>query len=362
MTFLKCASLTSIVAALSIQAGSANAEDFARSKVHADQSLSSGTGATSLPTFRRQSGTLGEVTNALVAALCKTACATVLRQDLGERTRVRGAGWRLDVYGDGTMAEFTDERVSASAHALAVAPELKMSLTTLEKLGRRYIADQLASAIVLAPGETLVAKTAAFRTEGGVDRNGVFGPERITAQRIVFTREIDGRPVTGPGSKVTVTFLSDSSVESFRYDWSTYVPSGATQPMLGAKEILERVQRVTAQRTGSLSTAVLPAIASQAQPPSSPSDLGGNIRLLRLECGYYDPGMAGRGSSAVLQAGCYYHALHSTSGNEPMTAGLSGAVPAAVQPVPDDTWPEEAVLRGAAGPGLAAPAAAAAAK
>jgi len=40
----------------------------------------------------------------------------------------------------------------------------------------------------------------------------------------------------------------------------------------------------------------------------------------------------------VLQAGCYYHALHHSDGNE-MTAGYFGAVPAAVRPVQDDAWP-----------------------
>lgn len=356
MTSLKYISLLTILGSLFAQASPARAEDFARANTQAARSLSSGVGATSLPTFRRLAGSPETVTSALVAALCKASCDAVSRQSLGERTRVRGDGWRLDVYGDGTMAEFTDDHVTAGSHALAVAPERKMSLATLETLGRRYIAAHLSSAIVLGPGEALVAKTAAFRSEGGVARNGVLGPERVTAQRIVFTREIEGRPVTGSGSKVTLTFLSDSSVESFRYDWPTYVASGATQPMLGVNQILQRVQRVTAQRTGSSTAPVLPTITSQAQAPSTSIDLGDNVQLLRLECGYYDPGIASRGSSAVLQAGCYYHALHSTSGAVTTTAGLSGAVPAAVQPAADEAWPEEVALRGIGASGLAAPA------
>lgn len=350
MTPIKIASIAALVA---LAAGPARAEEFARTKAHASQSLAAGTGSARLPVFRRVAGSADAAASALVAGLCKADCAAVTRRDLGDKTRIRGTGWRLDVYGDGTMAEFTDEVASAKAQALAVAPERVMPLARLETIGRAYIADHLSSVIQLAPGESLVARTASFRTEGGVDRNGLRAPDRVTAQRIVFTREINGLPVTGPGSKVTITFLADASVESLRYDWSTYAPSGATQSMLGAKEILARVQRIAAHRVGGALPSAAPIVGTGRDVGRV--DLGGDIQLERLECGYYDPGMATRGSSALLQPGCYYHALHHTGGSQPMTAGYAGAVPAAAQPARDDAWTEEVVLRAAAAHDVAAP-------
>jgi len=332
---------------------SSHAEISARTEAHATRSLATGVGVDVLPTFERKTTDMEPATKAVLARICRRSCGTVARQKLDGGIRYRGPGWRLDVHEDGTAAEFTDELAQQRARELGVAPEAKLSLDEVEVLGRRYIAEHLAPVIALQPGETLVARRVAYRTEGGVDRNGTRAPDLITGQRVLFTREIGGRPVLGPGSKVTITFLSDGSVESFRYDWSTFVPTGTTQRMLGATEILQRVQRVTTRRMAGTSSGPLPAIASASR--TTPLELGNGVELQRLECGYYDPGVGARGKTFVLQAGCYYHAVHRLPDDPSMIAGLAGAVPAAVQPVPDEAWIEERALRGAEVGGLPAP-------
>ncbi len=339
--------MLTLVAATLASTAAARAEDFARTEEHARKSMLSGAGAaTALPTFRRQAGRLQLSKELLLARLCKARCEALATEELGDRLRVKGEGWKLDLYGDGSMAELTDDAVGAKAQQLAVSPAQKMSLPALEAAGRKYIASHLAQVITLAPGETLVARTAAYRTEAGMDRRGVRSPDRITAQRIMFTREIAGRPVVGPGSKVTITFLSDLSVESFRYDWSTYAPSGEPARVVDVEAILERVQRVTLQRTNHPAAGTLPLPARPATGATGPRQLGGNLELERLECGYYDPGLPSRGASSLLQPACYYHALHRSDGAPATHAGLAGAVPMALQPVADDTWMEEAQLRG----------------
>jgi hypothetical protein len=66
-----------------------------------------------------------------------------------------------------------------------------------------------------------------------------------------------------------------------------------------------------------------------------------------VKCGYYDPGFMNRDPRAPIQAGCYYHVLHTAgSGEYITTAGYSGAVPSAGKPEPDYRWPEAAVLSG----------------
>jgi hypothetical protein len=81
----------------------------------------------------------------------------------------------------------------------------------------------------------------------------------------------------------------------------------------------------------------------------APVDLGGNASLQRIACGYYDPGLAVRDAAAV-QAGCYYHVVHTRGEGQFITrAAYSGAVPAAQCFESDRSWPEAALLSGTDG-------------
>ncbi len=183
------------------------------------------------------------------------------------------------------------------------------------------------------------------RIEAGVAPDGSSAANAVVGNRIVFTREINGIPVVGAGSKVTITFLNDGSVVSFRYDWPTYVKTGRMQRLAPPAAILRRVQRSVGARTNY-------PTANAIRVPSATSvtemiDLGGNVQLERFACGYYDPGFMSRDAKAPIQAGCYYHVIHSQGPAEYATkAAYSGAVPAARLPEPDSRWPELVLLRG----------------
>ena len=224
----------------------------------------------------------------------------------------------------------------------------------LEAAGRAYVAKVLAQSITLAPGETLVTESFAARKEGGVGRDGVAAPTNVTGNRIVFSREMNGTAVIGNGSKVTITFLNDGSVESFRYDWPTYSVTGRQQATVSPSDILLRVQRVVGARSGT--AAATGVYAAPAPSTSGKIDLGADAQLERLTCGYYDPGLNARDAVAPVQAACYYHAVHfAGSGSEALKAGFSGAVPAAAKAEPDSRWPEEMLLRGVVQSGGVAP-------
>lgn len=335
-----------------------HATDFATADANAVRSLTQGVGVAALPILSRQAGSVEATISTLTQSLCKSNCASVNRANLSDRIRVTGATWHLDVFGDGTMAEYADDSVRTRAQAAAVADGSSMSQASLEAAGRAYVANVLAGTIVLGSGETLEADLTSARRHGGSDRAGNVAPVVNTGNRVVFRRRINGIPILGAGSKIAITFLNDGSVESFRYDWPTYAQTGQTQSTALAGDVLQRVQQVVGVRSGSLSTAV---VAVPASPTSSTRiDLGGNIQLERLACGYYDAGLLNRSAVAPVQAGCYYHAVHVVSqSGATLTAAFAGAVPGAVQALPDDSWPEERLLRGVSASGAQLPGSAA---
>ncbi len=322
-------------------AAAVHAAGFQRADERALASLTQGFGSTQAQVLQRMGGTRDEAVAALRPAVCPGHCTAAQREMDAQRSRLQGNGWHLDVFGDGTLAEFADDRQHERAHAQGVDAAQAMSQQALETAGRAYIARSLASVITLGPGEALVAEATYSRVDGGSDAAGHVDAPKTTANRIVFTRELDGVPVVGNGSKVILTFLNDGSLESFRYDWPRYVATGRTQAPLAASTLLQRVQRVVGARVGAVSAQSID-LASAAS--GSPLDLGAGIALQRFECGYYDAGLLSRDASAPVQAGCAYHALHTIGGELPTTAGYSGAVPAAQKPMPDARWPEVALL------------------
>ncbi len=260
--------------------------------------------------------------------------------------RVTGDSWRLDVFGDGSSGEFVDQAIAAGAHQYAVDPAKALSAQALETAGRAYIERTLSRTIVLQPAERLVFETTSLRTEGGVARDGTGAHAAVAEARVVFSREIGGIPVVGAGSKIAITFRGDGPVESFRYDWPKYTRTSREQRLAPPLEILRRIQQVASVRTRAEVAGDLVA-PRNIERMAEPMRLGAGVQLQDLNCGYYDPGLKNRHASAPLQAGCYYHVVHS-QGEEPYvtTAAYSGAVPAAASPERDTRWPEVEVLRG----------------
>jgi len=326
---------------------SVSAENGPQAKADTSGSKESSNSRGDIPVLTRHAdGTPNAKLSLLRASLFREQSGKIVQDERSDRIRAMGDTWRLDVFGDGSGAEFLDQAATARAHNSGVDPSKAMSKQALETAGRAYIDRTLSKVIVLHPGEGLVPVATSFRTEGGVSKDGGMSYSAVVANRIIFSREINGIPVVGAGSKVTITFLNDGSVESFRYDWPNYVRTGRVQHLAGTREILRRVQRVASIRTnrdvvGEIT--VLPNIEAMTQPIS----LGDTVQLHDLKCGYYDPGLLNRDPQAPVQAGCYYHVDH-RQGADPYvtTAAYSGAVPSATLPERDSHWPEAAVLRG----------------
>ena len=261
-----------------------------------------------------------------------------------ERNHTVGEGWRLDVFADGSAAEFIDEQVSETARKGAQTRSAPLSHEKLESLAREYISRVLGKIVTIDAGESLVPEFAATRAQGGVAPDGGSSISSVTGHRIIFTREIAGLPVVGAGSKVTVTFTNEGAVESFRYDWPSYQRSDRVESLVDASEILARIQRIALTRVGERDD------GDRRKPPvgdKPPLALGGGAELQRLSCGYYDPGHAVQMQGGEIQPGCLYHVLHRRGeGDQITTAGYSGAVPAGKSFTTEKNWPETLLLTG----------------
>jgi hypothetical protein len=345
-------------AALTVGLGAAlcapgSAAYFERADANAIQSLRTGLGVPSVSVLQRQPRNSSHAELALLtAALLGPSSADRSVLQLKDRLRVTGSTWQLDVIGDGTGAEFIDHAAESRAHALGVVPAKAPSANQLEAAGRDFIRQHLSKVIVLQAGERLVPEVAAARTETTIRRNGVLQSQEVVANRVVFTREINGIPVVGAGSKVTITFLNDASIESFRYDWPKYAPTRLVAALLPSAEILQRVQRIIGVRTNTSPTLKVrvPGLVTAATTVA----LGASSLLERLACGYYDPGYLNRAAQAPVQAGCYYHVVQFAGTADAVTvAAYSGAVPAAARADADVQWPEAMLLCGLAAPAYA---------
>ena len=324
-----------------------------RSDDHARRSLAMALGQRELPVLIRRSMRTPEATLAtLTRSLTRVnrSFSTEKASEESERGRILlvGKDWRLAVFRDGSAAEFVNYAAVSRAHNIKAEPSRAMTLAQLEPAGRDFIARSLADTIMLGPAERFEPEATA-RTEGGVAADGTSAYSAVAANRIVFTREIDGVPVVGAGSKVTITFLNDGSVESFRYDWPQYTPTERIQATVDVAEILKRVQKVAGIRSDR-DFVPRPNNVREPEPGPAPVELGGNAALQRLACGYYDPGVIVREADAPVQAGCYYHVVYTRGEGDFITrAARSGAVPAARQFEADRSWPEAAMLSGVDG-------------
>lgn len=322
------------------------AENFPRTDAHQVRSLTSGMGASTIPILERVPSGSGSATmSTLLSAMCGT-CDGVTTEARADRSRAVGGSWHIDVFGtDGSAAEYSDDAAWTRQEVVAQSHPAAISAANLESAGRNFIASKLSGAIKLQPGEAIVPELVSYLkvTGGSADGKVVVAP-KVIANAISFTREINGIPVVGPGSKISIIFLNDGTVASFRYDWAAYASTGRSQNALPVGDVLQRVQRVVGARSNGV--ALQPVIVPANVTPDTQVDLGADMRLARLACGYYDQGFIVRGS-APLQAGCYYHASHVVApAGQVSTAAFAGAVPASTNPELDDAWSEEAFLRG----------------
>jgi len=320
----------------------ARAQDLPKTKAHQQFSVTQGFSQSTLPVLQR-SGALDPnvVSSALLEKLRPGSAYQSTKA--GARLRITSDQFSLEVAGDGTAAEYQDLAVAAQAHSLGQPLSAEMPAAELEQKGRAFIASNLASQIVLAAEEELVAVRTDYRTEGGQELATGAITQAVVANRIVFGRTLNGVPVVGNGSKVILTFTNDGSLESFRYDWPAYQTADtrtATQTVVNASEILSRLQKVVSARNG-VAAPTSGVIVPSSQSAVFPLELTSNTQLQALDCGYFDGGSWARQTQSI-QPGCTYLALsQDTNGTR---TGYAGAVPAGAQFALDSAWRETQIL------------------
>lgn len=308
----------------------ATAADYPhRTNLHM-QSSASGMNQGSLPLLQREVGRgAATVSSILMDRFASPAVATTTAgrystaQD-GTSIEFKGvSGWRLRVYNDGTAAEYANWPYRTE-HLKAVPVEQRPSLDSLENWGRSFIRNHLADVVVWGPNEELVASHAMFEQEVVVTK--AQSTRTVVGAFVVFSRLVAGSAIVGDGSKVVVHFTVDGTPWAFSYDWPTYSSTSTVQEMLPLAAIRERHSSL------------------------APKVTTGSLVEERFECGYFDVGVRHRDPSALVQAGCVSHTVHSSIGNSALHAknpdnGLirSGrliAIPAGVTVSPDGKWRE----------------------
>jgi len=331
--------LSAVLAASTMIVGStARAEELPQTKAQQQFSVTQGFRDSALPVLQRSAGTdQNKVSAALIE---KLGLGNVVSSKRGNTLQVNGKQWIMEVTADGTGVDFHDQAVEGRAHSQGKPLLQKMSSEELERRGRAFIASKLASQIVLGANEQLVAEHTNYRIEGGQDLKTGEISQAVVDNRIVFGRTLNGVPVVGNGSKVTLIFLNDGSLASFRYDWPTYRTSAA-QNLVDAGQILSRVQTVLGARND-VTAATQAVTVPSAEADAYPLQMTPNTKLVALECGYRDSGSFTKHPTQSVQPGCEYRAVvQDTAG---MRAGYAGAVPAGAHFAQDAAWLETQML------------------
>lgn len=273
-----------------------------------------------------------------------TTAGPAKRVKKNSRIHVMGKGWNLRVYHDGTKAKYRNEAALAQKMNLAKPVAEKMSLEKLEALGHQFLTTHLKEVITLGPKETLVPHFTQHQIIGGGSPNpgAKPDPEKVVASVIVFTRAIEGTPVVGPGSKVAVHFANDGSPVGFDFDWPTYQPANKVQKVLDRGNIQKRMQQLASVKL------------------DAP-----NVKVQRLECGYFDAGSKKRQPGKMFQAGCLVQSItrqvvdQALNRKDPnsghMLVALIDPIPVGVTVETDATWPQAAKFHGAKLPRAGSP-------
>lgn len=314
--------------ALLAAAGTAAAADFpARQKLEA-QSARAGLGVELLPVLKRVAGpdketVAQQVLQAFAASTGITTAGSHAVEADEERLSVAGEdGWFLTVYGDGTRISYRNETLLDSRPELALPLEERLSQDQLESLGRGFVSQHLEAFVKIGEGEELVPSFTEFQVQGGgsTEPGGLTEREQVLASTVVFTRTVGGLSVVGPGSKIAVTFANDGTPVALHVDWAEYGATGEMQEVLPVEEILARSDALNG---------------------------AGDEKLEHIECGYFDLGGRKRDAAAPLQAGCFLQVTVETpiEGGH-VLAGIVEAVPAGLEVLADESWPEALKLAG----------------
>jgi hypothetical protein len=239
-----------------------------------------------------------------------------------DATVASGKGWFLEVDQKGEVFRYrnTDE-----LNKVGVGVPLAQRMSDADAIERatKFVRESLGDTVVLGEGETLNPWYVSFKivVSGLASKVGEEPDKRVSAVKVVFTRAIDGVPVLGNGSKVTVFMTHDGNPAGFEVNWARLQRGTGEERSIGRSGAHERVSRVehanTAAREAATST--------------------------YLECGLYDSGIGEAG--ARLQSAC----LHSYSLASPASGLVSrmsriDAVPIGTVVQREKSWAEAEVF------------------
>ncbi|MFZ5892997.1 MAG: hypothetical protein ACOY0T_18190 [Myxococcota bacterium] len=259
--------------------------------------------------------------NAPIGAI-KTADAGAAKVT-GNVKEARGKGWFLEVSRDGEVAHYRNSAEIENA-GRGVALNERISDADAVSKANAFVSEALSSVVVLGEGETLEPWYVSYgiSTSAPASATPVEPEKRVQAAKVVFTRAIDGIPVVGNGSKVTVLLKHDGTPIGFDLNWARLErKAGSKQDVIAADAANERIKTLSHQRSGG------------AQ----------EVQKSKVECGLFDSGSASAGSK--LQAACMHTYTLSlpASGLVPKTAWVD-AVPVSRQVEKDTAWPESSLF------------------
>jgi hypothetical protein len=302
----------------------AGAKDSAFRSSVAQSSARAGQGRTSLRVLSRVAGPGRAAAAAAVLSRAESIIPGQIgravrdTRELEDGTLVRGEGFVVDIRADGSAVRFETLDHTRGGQAPGVPEAKRLSPDLLEKLGRSFIAEGLKQLVVVGPEEELVPWYTSYEIEVSGTTVGEAPLRKVVANRIVFTRTIDGVPVVGPGSKVSVTFANDEAPVAFSYDWSQFADSGETETQASLGVVRARQ-----------------AFAAKAHGP--------RLTFQKMECGYYDSGAKGDRLDQIRGACITEQQYIGTNGIQSMV--YADAIPSALEIPKDSGWSEALFLR-----------------
>jgi hypothetical protein len=201
----------------------------------------------------------------------------------------RGEGWFAEVRGTGEWIRFRDEAYIDGPLNKPIPMAQRPSGGALEARAREVLAKELSAFVQLGPNERLESWSVSRLVNSSVSASGEEASE-LVASRVLFTRVLDGVPVLGAGSKVSVIFANDGKLVGFDLDFPQ-LKLGPAVKVVGMAEIQARTDILFGRKT-------------------SLQSLGEGD----FECGYFDPGVAGLSTTTLISPGCV-----ATSSDKPST-------------------------------------------
>ena len=201
----------------------------------------------------------------------------------------------------------------------------------MEQLGREFIKGPLSPLVQLQTNENLTFLGARYLRQGGANVQDAKAKEFLVANIAIFSREVNGLPIVGSGSKIAVWFTPEEKVIGIDVDWPQYKANEKMEKLLPKDELRHRIEAASVPLSGTQ-----------------------NVKVRRLECGYVDLGATRRNAATPIQPGCAIAFQGFAENGVGSTYGRFEFVPAAEVVYSDEHWPLATQLAraGEAKPGI----------